>query len=226
MPLFRFKRDVSFANAFGALYGGSRFNSKMFRIGDVVEESPCFGFGVSPHDVEQLPDPRDDGSPIKIADIGSGCDRLLQWVNAGHLEPQPLLCRVVADRLRQLSEAYLKMPDTPPLSFGPEDVSDTQGVWSLINLVKSLRQAIGNLRRHDEVSANGKETSQSDKGRRPRGRPRASNSELQLYFDWKAANRATGITKPEFLRERGLPKNMLAAIERGRAQAKRRSGHK
>jgi len=230
MPLFRFKRSVSFANAYGAHYGGSRFSPKMIRMGAVFEKPPCFGLGVSLHDVEQLPDPRDDGFPITIADVGSGCDRLLQWANAGCLpEPHRLFRRVVAGRLSQLSKAYLGMPGTPPLPFSPSEVSEAQGGWSLINMVKRLRQAIGSLARHDEVSVNGKETGQSDGGRRRRGRRPGSKTgatDLQLYRNWKDANRATGITKAEFIRERGLPEKDLDAIERGRGQVKRRSGHK
>jgi hypothetical protein len=58
-----------------------------------------------------------------------------------------------------------------------------------------------------------------------RGRPRGSASskrDLQLFLDWKAANGLTGIHKDEFLRERSLPLRDLAAIERGRAQVKRK----
>jgi hypothetical protein len=63
-------------------------------------------------------------------------------------------------------------------------------------------------------------------GRRPRGRPPGSDSaadDLKLYLDWKAAQQATGSTKAEFVRERGLPESAVAAIERGRAHEKRQS---
>jgi len=65
--------------------------------------------------------------------------------------------------------------------------------------------------------------------KRRRGRPKGSNTakrDLRLYRDWKAANAATGITKAEFLQERGLPESELSAIERGRKQAdsKRKPG--
>jgi hypothetical protein len=73
-------------------------------------------------------------------------------------------------------------------------------------------------------------TNKSGKGRRRRGRPRGSAtaaSDLKRYQDWKDANSATGITKKEFVRERGLSeKDDLDAIERGRALAKRKSGRK
>src|SRR5262249_18000320 len=66
-------------------------------------------------------------------------------------------------------------------------------------------------------------------GKRSRGRPKGGNTakrDLKLYQDWKAANTATGITKVEFLRERGRAENELSAIERGRKQAdpKRKPG--
>jgi hypothetical protein len=64
------------------------------------------------------------------------------------------------------------------------------------------------------------------RGRRP-GSPTA-NADTRLYRDWRAAHDATGITKAEFLRERGLPAKDMAALERGRANVrrKRRSGRK
>jgi hypothetical protein len=67
----------------------------------------------------------------------------------------------------------------------------------------------------------------SDQGGRKRGRPPGGASaveDLRLFDDWKAAQRATGITKAEFLRERGLSKDYLRAMERGRARARRRPG--
>jgi hypothetical protein len=61
-------------------------------------------------------------------------------------------------------------------------------------------------------------------GRPPGGR--TAVEDLKLFDDWKAAQRATGITKAEFLKERGLSKDYLRAMECGRARAKRRSGQK
>lgn len=70
----------------------------------------------------------------------------------------------------------------------------------------------------------------SNKQRGKRGRPPGSptaEDDRKLYLDWQAAHRATRITKAEFLRERGLPESRRHAIERGRAQEKRkRSGRK
>jgi hypothetical protein len=229
MPLFRFKRRVSFVNAYGLIYGGSRVNRGMLEAGTVVDQPPCFGFGLYPNDVENLPDPRDDGSPATIVEIASGCDRLLEWTRGAYLSDSPrLFCHVVAGRLHQLLNAYHMMPDTPPLLFDARDISAAQGGPSLINMVKRLRQAIGSLGTV-EPPVNGKKTGQSGKSRRLPGRPRGSKSaadDLKLYLDWKEANRARGITKREFLQERGLPMSQLAAIERGRAQAKRRAGQK
>jgi hypothetical protein len=59
-----------------------------------------------------------------------------------------------------------------------------------------------------------------------RGRPAGSTTQaqdLKLYSDWKAAYGVTGMTKAEFLRERGLPATELAAIERGRKQSTKKS---
>jgi hypothetical protein len=62
-------------------------------------------------------------------------------------------------------------------------------------------------------------------GKGKRGRPPGSKTEaedLKLYSDWQAANTVRRITKAEFLRERGLPKSDLSAIERGRKQEKKK----
>jgi hypothetical protein len=64
-----------------------------------------------------------------------------------------------------------------------------------------------------------------------RGRPAGSKTQeldSKLYLDWQAAQRENGITKAQFLHERGLPDSYLAAIERGRkrAKTKNRSGNK
>jgi hypothetical protein len=59
----------------------------------------------------------------------------------------------------------------------------------------------------------------------PRGRPRGSHTaekDLKLFLDWKAAHQTTRITKQEFLRKRGLAAHEMAAIERGRAHARRK----
>jgi hypothetical protein len=69
----------------------------------------------------------------------------------------------------------------------------------------------------------------SSKGRSAkskRGRPAGSKTQEQdcnLYSDWKAAHRETGMTKAEFLRERGLPERELASIERGRKHSKKKN---
>jgi hypothetical protein len=84
-------------------------------------------------------------------------------------------------------------------------------------------------KRFSEVSVHANETRARGKVRRPRGRPRGSDSaayDRKLFEDWTEAKATTGMTKPEFLRARGLPEKELAAIERGRAQAKRRPGQK
>jgi hypothetical protein len=62
------------------------------------------------------------------------------------------------------------------------------------------------------------------KHKRRRGRPRGSKTAAaytRLYLDWKAAHNGTGITKAEFIRERGLRPTAIHAIERGRANVRR-----
>ena len=59
------------------------------------------------------------------------------------------------------------------------------------------------------------------RGRKPGSRTAAADT--RLYRDWKAAHDTTGITKGEFIRERGLPDSALASIERGRANVKRKT---
>jgi hypothetical protein len=64
------------------------------------------------------------------------------------------------------------------------------------------------------------------RGKSARGRPAGSKTQaydLNLYADWKAAQRETGMTKAEFLQERNLPTSALDAIERGRKRAKARN---
>jgi hypothetical protein len=232
MSLFRFKRRVAYVNAYGLCYGGSRYSGGDIEIGEVREGPPVFGYGVYPEDVEPLPDPRDDGPPGTVAEVASGCNDLLNWIGAGHLAGRSRLCRrVVAQRLRQLADAYAMLPDAPPLSFDVRAAGATPDLASLVNRVKTLRQESGSLEGGcAEAAEQGEGNSDDGAGRRPRGRPRGSDSaagDLKLFLDWKSANQATGITKVEFLRERGLPAGDWAAIERGRAHEKRRrSGQK
>jgi hypothetical protein len=74
-----------------------------------------------------------------------------------------------------------------------------------------------------DVQGAGKKCVNPKRGRPP-SKTRAEDG--KLYLDWKAANRETGITKKEFLRGRGLPESDLAAIERGRKQAEKRTAGK
>jgi hypothetical protein len=76
------------------------------------------------------------------------------------------------------------------------------------------------------VALTGKPGATEESRKRKRGRPAGGKTQARdrpLYLDWKAANRRTGITKAEFLRERGLPASDLAAIERGRKQAEEKN---
>src|SRR5262249_27658122 len=60
-------------------------------------------------------------------------------------------------------------------------------------------------------------------GRARRGpkKKTAAAVNTRLYHDWKAAQQKTGITKAEFILERGLPETALDALERGRGNVKR-----
>jgi hypothetical protein len=228
MALIRFKRPVSFVNAYGLIYGCSRFNPKRIEAGEVFEEWPTIGYGVSFEDVEELVDPRDEGPPDTIAVVLSELDRLLEWIRAGQVATQDgLFRRVVVQRLRQLMAAYIMMANTPPLSFDERYIDSAQDMPFLVNLVKSFRQEIAIWCK--EVAGQREDAGESRNPRRRRGRPPGSATaaiDHKLYHDWKAAHRATGIMKAEFLRERGLPESDLAAIERGRAQERRRRGRK
>jgi hypothetical protein len=143
MPLFRFKRRVSVANAYGPRHGGARFDGRQIEAGAVTEEPPCFGYGVTPNDVERIPDPRDDGHPMTALDILSGCDRLLKWIHdIGCSLSFGVLRRVVYERLCEFVEAYVMMADTAPLSFEVEDLCVVRDVASLVNIAKRFRQTI------------------------------------------------------------------------------------
>jgi hypothetical protein len=228
MPLFRFRRPVSYVNAYGAIVGGSRFDPRRIEAGEVREEMPVIGLGVYPEDIELLPKPGDEGPPTTIADIVLGLERLLVWICACHLQDNySLVRRIVTARVRELVEAYVMMEDTPPLSFDSTCLDSASSVSSLVNLVKGLRREIGAIgNAHAEVAERATEPGAPGRRHRSRGRPRGSPTaarDLKLYHDWRSAHGATKITRKEFLRERGLPERDLAAIERGRAQEKRRS---
>jgi hypothetical protein len=64
------------------------------------------------------------------------------------------------------------------------------------------------------------------RGRKPGAK--TADADTRLYRDWKAAHDTTGITKAEFIRERGLPDTDLSSLERGRGNVKRKrsSGRK
>jgi hypothetical protein len=72
------------------------------------------------------------------------------------------------------------------------------------------------LDKHEDGPAAGRKSVKRKRGRPAGGKTKEKDS--KLYSDWKAARRETGLTKAEFLRERGLPESDLAAIERGRKQ--------
>ena len=142
MSLFRFKRRVSFVNAYGLSCGGSRFGRGMIEVGQVFGDRPTIGYGVLPEDVEELPDPRDDRPPATIPEVVSGCDALLEWIAAEHLsDPR----RVVAGRLRTLLDAATMLPDAPPTPFDAGTTRAARTVPELVRLAKLLRQWAADL---------------------------------------------------------------------------------
>jgi hypothetical protein len=105
--------------------------------------------------------------------------------------------------------------------------------WELLEMLDQLKYAPRSVPAlyAPDAAAGERKRATTTKPKRSRGRPAGSATterDLQLYRDWKTAHQATGITKSEFLREKGLPESDLSAIERGRAQArrKRRPGRK
>jgi hypothetical protein len=145
MPLFRFKRRVSFVNAYpyaASSDGLSRFDRRMIEAGTVLEERPMVGVGVFAQDFEELPDPRDTRPPGTLADVASACDVLLGWVRAGHVvDPRT----VMAERLYQLWEAAAMLPDGPATPFDAEAMHAAQTVPELVRLAKLLRQWASDL---------------------------------------------------------------------------------
>jgi hypothetical protein len=83
---------------------------------------------------------------------------------------------------------------------------------------KARGAGLGNVfHQHGDSRDPGRKSAKPRKGRPAGSKTRAHD--LKLYSNWKAARRETGVTKAEFLRERGLPESDFAAIERGRKQA-------
>jgi hypothetical protein len=98
-----------------------------------------------------------------------------------------------------------------------------------IHALRSLRVTAEALKAKTQENGKATSSSISNTEKPKRGRPHGSKTEtydLKLYLDWKAANRETGVTKKEFLHARGLPERELAAIERGRQQAKKKTAWK
>src|SRR4051794_40670161 len=73
----------------------------------------------------------------------------------------------------------------------------------------------------DQSTGNVSAVTNSDGGKKKRGRPPGSPtnntaSDIRLYENFKAAKRETGVTKKDFLRGKGLDDSNLSAMERGR----------
>jgi hypothetical protein len=146
---------------------------------------------------------------------------------------------------RSLNEALSLFPSCPQGAISSERDklfvdAVRQAIPSLLALRRELQEMLDQLKYAPRsvpalyapvtVAEEGKRAA-TTKPQRSRGRPAGSDTadrDLQLYKAWKTAHQATGITKAEFLREKGLPESDLSAIERGRARAKprRRPGRK
>lgn len=127
--LIRFKKRVSYLNAYPALCSG-RGARGYIEAGAVREELPMLGCGVNPTDIEQVPDPRDDDLPATAGAVASECDNLERWLAAGYMTDP---WQIAAQRIEQLIDAAVKleMPDPP--------VIDRKGE-------RSLRVALNKLR--------------------------------------------------------------------------------
>ena len=132
-------------------------------------------------------------------------------VGAGVLQSNPQ--RYVTTRERWFT--YLAARRAIPEEVTPRDQADLSVSGDLQDQARTERP---------EATGPGAEPGTSGQRGRPRGSTTAA-SDRKLYLDWKAAHQVTGITKAEFVHERGLPASAVAAIERGRAQERRkRSG--
>jgi hypothetical protein len=92
--------------------------------------------------------------------------------------------------------------------------------WCEAQLPEDERLGAGGGEAHQARARQGK-GAKSKRGRKPKT-DKAKARDVKLYRDWKAAHGTTGISKAEFLHERGLPETDLAAIERGRKHVARK----
>jgi hypothetical protein len=110
--------------------------------------------------------------------------------------------------------------------FDSSGLSDSAAVGLLLaELQLEARRAAALRQQAPPLDAEGTTSPQGAASPKRRGRKRGSKTadkDTQLFLDWKAAHRTTGLTTEEFVRERGLPASALSAIERGRANVKRR----
>jgi hypothetical protein len=131
MPCCRFKRRVSYANAFGPIYGGPRWGQGMIEVGEVIYDEPVIGLGVFLEDIEVIPLPGDDGLPTTIDEVGAACQKLLTWILTKYL-PHPK--RNIGDRLRELLDVSARLADAPPTPFDSDEIRRAGSMPDLIRL--------------------------------------------------------------------------------------------
>jgi hypothetical protein len=195
MALYRFKRRVSFVNAY-PFSCSSRFEGKVIEVNDVFDERPWIGLGVYPQDFEELPDPRDDTEPTAIAEVVPKCASLLRWI---HEHYKTDLWRVVKCRLGVLLNAVAMLPDAPVPPFCAQDISAAENVSDLVMLAKRLRQwaADAEVKSSDEsVGMSTREAAERMDRLRKQGEPFPSQHELARQFGCSSAtiNKAINAT--------------------------------
>src|SRR4051812_25863384 len=111
--------------------GGRPFGEGYFEPGAVVRNEPS---SIASGHFKRVPDPCDDEPPVTLAEVVSGCDKLLKWVHDGPLSDSGWVVRVVAERLRTLSDAAAVLPDAPPVPFGPDPTRTARTVPEMVTL--------------------------------------------------------------------------------------------
>jgi hypothetical protein len=181
MPCYRFKRRVSFVNAYPHRCG-QRFGQGMIEVGEVVHDLPVFGLGVFPEDIEVIPLPGDDGFPTTINEIVIACHKLLAWISAEYL-PHPK--RIIGDCLCKLLDVTAKLADAPA-PYDSDAVRRARSVSDLIRLTKQLRQwAIEAtvISKVDTTSISWQEAAERMTQLRSQGQPFTSQYKLSKAID-------------------------------------------
>jgi hypothetical protein len=123
---------------------------------------------------------------------------LRRWARRYNVEQ---LINLANDHLSQFAGLIDPRPTLPP---PPNDARQNKGTDAA----------------RDQGGAGQGEGSKRNKSKGNRGRPKGSQTrkdDLKLWGDYQAAHNTTGVSKPEFIRNRGLDaEEGLAALDRGR----------